>query len=395
MPTPTACSCCGSQDLRPVFELTAIPVLVCTLWPDRDSARACPRGDIALEQCLACGLIENHAFDPDRVVYGEGYENSLHFSEFFQGYLRELAEDLVREHDLAGRRVAEIGCGDGEFLEQLCRAGAGEGIGFDPSYPPGLPETVHDGRIRIVRDYFRPEAGCLDADAIVCRQVLEHVPSPRTFVEDVRAALKPGATPAVVFEVPNTSYTLERVSLWDVIYEHRTYFTKGSLARLFAAAGFDVVAAAETYENQYVAVTARPTAAGSPGAEIRIPVEGPAEITASVERFSRAAHERIRAWRERLAALQSAGRRVALWGAGARGVNFLNIADPEGVVEVAVDLNERKHGLHLAGTGQAVHPPAYLAEFRPDVVVITNPVYREEIARDLRGMGLDPEVALA
>lgn len=392
MTTTNACSCCGSRGLRPVFELRAIPVLVCTLWPDRESARACPRGDIVLEHCPACGLIENHAFQEERVVYGEGYENSLHFSEFFQGYLRDLARDLVREHGLEGQRVAEIGCGDGEFLEQLCRAGAGEGLGFDPSYPPGLPDTLHEGRVRVVRDYFRPEPGCLDADAVVCRQVLEHVPDPRAFVEDVKAALRPGARPVVVFEVPNTTYTLDRVSLWDVIYEHRTYFTKGSLARVFTAAGFDVTAAAETYESQYVAVTARP--AEGPG-RISIPVDGPEEIRAAVDRFASRAHERIRGWRDRLAALHADGKRVALWGAGARGVNFLNIADPEGVVEVAVDLNERKHGLHLAGTGQAVRPPAHLAEFRPDVVVITNPVYQEEIARDLRALGLDPEVALA
>lgn len=395
MPQPAhRCSACGSDELRSVFELSGIPVLVCALWPDAERAREAPRGDIRLESCPRCGLIENHSFEPERVVYGDGYENSLHFSEFFQGYLKGLAEDLVRAHGLQGKRVAEIGCGDGEFLELLCTAGAASGVGFDPSYPRERPDTLAGGRVRVSRDVFRPEPGSLDADLIVCRQVLEHVPAPLAFLRDVRAALPTDARPVVVFEVPNTRYTLDNVSLWDVIYEHRTYFTRGSLARLFAAAGFDVVAAEDTYAGQFTAVTARPSAPGRAG-EIAIPVEPASELTAAVARFSEEAARRIDAWRDRLAELARTGRRVALWGAGARGVNFLNVADPERTIEVAVDLNPRKHGLYLAGSAQRVRPPSDLADLAPDLVVVTNPVYRTEIERDLAAMGLATEVALA
>ena len=62
---------------------------------------------------------------------------------------------------------------------------------------------------------------------------------------------------------------------------------------------------------------------------------------------------------------------------------------------MAIDLNTRKHGLHVAGTGQVVRPPEYLKDFKPDMVIITNPVYREEIRKDLNEMGLDPEIILA
>lgn len=375
-----------------MFELADIPVLVCTLWPDAASARGCPRGDIRLVSCPACGLIENQAFEPSRVEYGDGYENSLHFSEFFQGYLQAFAEGLVAEHGLAGKTVAEIGCGDGGFLELLCQAGVGRGLGFDPSYPPTLPEVRAGGRVRIAREHFRPEPGALAADAVVCRQVLEHVADPRGFLEAVRAALPGGARPPVVFEVPNARYTLERTSLWDVIYEHRTYFTRGSLARVFAAAGFEVTRAEETYEGQFLAVTARP--ACGPGS-VAIPVESAGEIEAAAARFAGAARARIAEWTARLADLHRERARVALWGAGARGVTFLNVADPERSIEIAVDLNPRKHGLFLAGSAQRVRPPSDLADLRPDLVILTNPVYRPEIERELAGLGLDAEVALA
>lgn len=389
------CSSCECPDLRAVFELRAVPVLVCSFFADRESALACPRGDVSLWVCPACGLIENHDFDPERVVYGEGYENSLGFSELFQGYLRTLAEDLVERHELTGARVAEIGCGDGEFLSLLCELGASEGLGFDPSYPTDRPAELAGGRARVVRDVFRPAPGTLTADLVVCRQVLEHVAAPRRFLEDVRAALEPGARPGVVFEVPNTLDTLARTSLWDVIYEHRTYFTAGSLTRMFEAAGFEVTGAVRTYADQYVAVEARPRGADGHGTAAPRDVDTPEEVVAAAGRFRAASQERVEGWRTRLAEARAAGRRVALWGAGARGVSFLNVADPGGTVTAVVDLNDDKHGRHVAGTGQQVQAPESLVAAPPDLMVVTNPIYQDEIRAALRVLGLEPQIALA
>ena len=82
-------------------------------------------------------------------------------------------------------------------------------------------------------------------------------------------------------------------------------------------------------------------------------------------------------------------------GSGARGVNFLNLADPKGHIEGAVDLNPRKHGRHLAGSGQKVLHPEQLRDFRPDVVIVLNPNYEDEIKGALSDLGLHPEVHLA
>ena len=149
-----SCSACGSQGGRVLFDEAAIPVHVCVLWPDAASARGCPRGAIQLALCERCGLIENRLFDADLLAYGATYENSLGFSELFQGYLRELAADIVERHDARGKRLIEIGCGDGEFLGLLCALGDNRGVGFDPSYSPTLPDVSADGRVEFVRDYY-------------------------------------------------------------------------------------------------------------------------------------------------------------------------------------------------------------------------------------------------
>ena len=140
------------------FEASGLPAHVCVLWPDADSARACPRGDMRLAYDPAIGRISNIAFDARCVEYAEGYENSLGFSEFFQGYLDGLAKDLAERHDLSGKRVIEIGSGDGDFISSICRLSGAQGIGYEPSWAAERPDESENGQVKIVRDFFPPRA---------------------------------------------------------------------------------------------------------------------------------------------------------------------------------------------------------------------------------------------
>ena len=84
--------------------------------------------------------------------------------------------------------------------------------------------------------------------------------------------------------------------------------------------------------------------------------------------------------------------RVVLWGGGSKAVAFLTTLGIRDEIQYAVDINPHKHGAYLAGTGQEVVAPAFLRSYRPDLVIIMNPVYVDEITRDLAAMGLQPEI---
>jgi hypothetical protein len=60
-------------------------------------------------------------------------------------------------------------------------------------------------------------------------------------------------------------------------------------------------------------------------------------------------------------------------------------------IDYVVDINPHKHGTFLPGTGHEVVGPDFLQDRRPDVVVIMNPIYTEEIRRQLDGLGIHPE----
>ena len=58
------------------------------------------------------------------------------------------------------------------------------------------------------------------------------------------------------FEVPNSLYTLRDGGIWDLIYEHRSYFSPLSLARIFWGCGFEPLEIQETYGKQFLTIHA-------------------------------------------------------------------------------------------------------------------------------------------
>jgi ABC-type hemin transport system substrate-binding protein len=103
--------------------------------------------------------------------------------------------------------------------------------------------------------------------------------------------------------------------------------------------------------------------------------------------------------RERRASLRGAvdawrrqGRRVVVWGSGSKATGYLTTLGLRDEIAAVVDINPHKWGKFVAGTGHEIVGPRHLAALRPDVVVVMNPVYVEEIGADLRGLGLAPEV---
>jgi hypothetical protein len=84
---------------------------------------------------------------------------------------------------------------------------------------------------------------------------------------------------------------------------------------------------------------------------------------------------------------------VALWGAGAKGVTFANLLDPETRrIVCIVDVNPAKQGHWLPGTGHPVVAPSELAARSVRSILLLNPNYREEIDREVARLGLEAQV---
>jgi hypothetical protein len=61
-------------------------------------------------------------------------------------------------------------------------------------------------------------------------------------------------------------------------------------------------------------------------------------------------------------------------------------------VEHVVDINPYRVGKFLPSTGQKIVAPSFLREYRPDNVVIMNPIYRREVGQELARQRCEPSV---
>jgi hypothetical protein len=379
------CLACGGARGERFLALREVPVFCNVLWPAREQALAAPRGDLDLAICRDCGHVWNLAFDPDRVLYAEGYENSLHHSPRFQAYAEKLALDLRRRHALDGKHVVEIACGQGDFLRLVCAGPGTVGTGYDPSWRGAEPGPG----LTIRREYFGQSPLGRAPDLVCSRHALEHMDDPAAFVRAMAGAVPAGSAPVYFCEVPDALYSLRDGGVWDFIYEHVSYFNARSLAACFERAGLRVARTWGTFAGQFLCLEAAAGGgAGTTAAPAELAVVPPGDELAALAAGLGDQVERLLAhWRAEFARVAAQGGRVAVWGAGSKGVTFLNLLGDAAAAGVAVDINPAKQGRFLPGVGLPVVAPASLGELAPALVVVMNPVYLEEVTAMVRAGG--------
>lgn len=387
-----SCPSCGSPRMSVFYEVENVPVNSVLLLGSREEALGFQTGEIRLAVCESCGFISNIAFDASLTQYSERYEATQGYSPTFNKFHRELAQDLIDRYALRDKDIIEIGCDKGDFLTMLVEMGENRGVGFDPAFVPGRHPSPAADRLEFVADFYSEQYSDYQSDFIACKMTLEHIPDVGDFVATVRRSVGDREDTTVFFQIPNGRYVLCDVAFWDIYYEHCSYFTKGSLARLFRRNSFDVLDLWTAYDDQYLMIEARP----AQGMVEEDPLEGEdsvASVLSDVAYFVENYEARRDKWRRDLAEMKAQNKKVVLWGGGSKGVAFLTtLGLTLDDVGYAVDINPNKTGTFMAGTGQEIVAPDFLREYKPDVVIIMNPVYLDEITQDLTEMGLAPEI---
>ena len=378
------CPGCAAPSPAALFRLESVPVLCNALLESAAAARAVPRADIDLVACRRCALLWNPLFDPAALHYGPAYGNPLDCSPTFRAHQDRLVALLRARRALEGKTILEIGCGTGGFLRALCRACGAHGIGIDPG-GANHDEHLERGSLRLIRAAYPAPDLDLETELICCRHVLEHVADPGTFLERLRHDLTPSGT--LLLEVPNAAHMLETGSLGDLIYEHCLYFDAHALRALAERRGYTVERIDEHFGRQFLVLLAAP-GPPPPRASPATPAPSPALDSS----FAARAGARLAEWRRGVASGAAAGRRLAVWGIGSKGVTFLNLVRDAGPIAAVVDINPAKQGKFVPGTGHAVCSPARLRESPVETVLVMNPRYRGEVEAELRSLGLPCDV---
>lgn len=386
---PIHCPVCKSTNSQLLLSVPDVPVICNQLSDSQEEALKVRCEEIHLTYCHNCTHLFNQSFNPEILKYNQKYENSLFFSTTFDDYARSFAQELIKKYHLYQKDIIEIGSGDGQFLETLCRLGNNRGIGFDPSYRPDQQSKKTNELVSYINGYFTKEYAHLRADLICCRQVLEHIADPISFLSQIREIIGSRKV-TLVLEVPNSQYMVRETANWDIIYEHPSYYSPDSLRYVLHSSGFEVVNINPAFGEQYLIAEAQPSFRKlAPDLQSN---DSSLIYKDSQKDFAARYQKKVEYWEGLLSEYQKQAKKIVVWGAGSKGVSFLNIYKKICFIDYVIDINPRKQGKYVPGTGQLITSPAFLRDYHPDIIILMNPIYREEVSELTGKMGLDSQI---
>lgn len=382
------CYLCGNNDIVDFFKLPPVPTQDGNMGATEAEALNTVKGSIYLRFCKSCGYVGNEGHEPEKISFDD-YDFSNDHSPLYAKFTEDLCDRLIEQYDLQGKTILDIGCGDGYFLKTICERSNSKGIGIDPGFDYSNKEIPEGLDINFIRDYYSEDYKDLKVDFIACRLMISLPSDPLSFIKMLRKNLEGQPDTVVYFDIPNVHYTFAEKVIWNVVYEARSWFSKESLTYLMENCGFEVQNVDLCWHDEYLSIEVKPTLEIG---QAKLPSkENIDHLSDTVAHFSEDFQVLMDESKQKIATIQKEGKTTIAWGAGARAVTFFNLFDLKKEVPFIVDINVNRHGKYLPGSAQKIVHPEFVIEYKPDLVIITNPTYEAEITAHIKSMGLEPE----
>ncbi len=380
---PTACRSCGYTNLESVLSLGCTPLANALLTELQLAVRE-PTYPLDLVFCSACSLVQiTETVSPEKLFREYIYLSS--FSDTMLQHAENLCTRLLRTQSLnAQSLVVEIASNDG-YLLQFYKAAGVPVLGIEPA--TNIARVAEEKGIPTVWGFFSDDLAVqlvghgYRADVIHANNVLAHVPDLTGFVQGMWLLLKRDGV--IVIEVPYVYDMINHCEFDTIYHEHLCYFSLTALNNLFNYCGLTIQR-----------VEQLPIHGGS----LRIyaghenqPDESVTGLLADEQRrgvlkydFYKGFRERVEGLREELVsllyALKEQGKRIAAYGASAKGSTLLNYCRVGAeTLDYVVDRSSVKQGLYTPGTHLKIYAPEKLLEDVPDYVLLLTWNFASEI----------------
>jgi hypothetical protein len=230
------------------------------------------------------------------------------------------------------------------------------------------------------------------ADLIIGNNVLAHVPQLNDFVAGIALLLRPNGN--VTIEFPHLLELIEQVEFDTIYHEHFSYFSVHAIEQVFARHGLRLydVERLPTHGGSLRIFAAHAAGADLQDSatlnEVRAQEKAAGlEDLATYMKFSKRVEECRHSLQAFLAAAKRDGKRVAAYGAAAKGNTLLNFCGVEpGDIAFVADRNPHKQKKFLPGTHIPVVSPEELMQAKPDYVLILPWNLRDEIRQQLKAI---------
>lgn len=377
------CRSCDGANLKLILSLGHTPLANALLSAEQCSQPE-PRFPLDLVFCPDCALVQiTETVPPEQLFSHYLYLSS--FSDTMLESAKELANRLVKERRLGpGSLVIELASNDG-YLLQFYRERNVPVLGIEPA--ANVAKVAEERGITTLVRFFSEEVGRelrADhklADVVHANNVLAHVADLNGFVAGIALLLKDTGT--AVIEVPHVKSLVEHLEFDTIYHEHLCYYSLTALQPLFSRHGLTIVDV-ERLPIHGGSLRFYAAKNGAPSdAVARLKAEEDAAGIAGLE-FYREFGQKVARLRDRLRgllqSLKQEGKRIAAYGASAKGSTLLNYFEINGqMLDFVVDRSTVKQGLYTPGTHLQILPPEALLERRPDYVLLLSWNFADEI----------------
>jgi SAM-dependent methyltransferase len=386
------CRSCDAPLEQVFVDLGASPLANRYLGPeDLDGME--PTYPLRVYLCTRCWLVQLPASVAPEQIFSE-YAYFSSYSDSWLKHSEQYAAAMVARLGLtASSKVVEIASNDGYLLQYFATRGIPV-LGVEPAR--NVAKVAEQRGIPTVSLFFGSAAADEllrkghAADLLVANNVLAHVPDLNDFVRGLGRVLKPNGV--VTIEFPHLLRLME-LNQFDTIYhEHFSYFSllavEAALERhdlvLFDVEELPAHGGSLRIFGQHRAAASRPVGP-TVDAIRRLEVERGLDRLEAYEGFARRVEETKRGLLSFLIDVTRNGKRIAGYGAPAKGNTLLNYCGIRtDFIEYTVDRSEHKQGKFLPGSRIPIFAPSRIAETRPDYVMILPWNLRDEIVDQMK-----------
>ena len=380
------CRACGSADVRLVLSLGQTP-LANALVQEASLTSPEPKYPLDLAFCTACTLVQITASVPPETLFRD-YPYFSSFSDTLLAHAKVLTDRITRDRHLDATSLAvEVASNDGYLLQYYKERGVPV-LGIEPARNIAAV-AVRERGIPTVTEFFdaalaqKLAADGKSADVLHANNVLAHVPDLPGFVAGIRTVLKP--TGIAVIEAPYVRDLVDRIEFDTIYHEHLCYFSLTALRRLFHGHDLEIIDVERlTIHGGSLRLTAAPRV-GSLRSE-RVDQLLREEEAVGMTKLSYYADfaSRVASLRDELCGmlgkLKSEGKRIAAYGAAAKGSTLLNFFGiGRETLDFVVDRSPHKQGRYMPGVRLPIVPTTKLVEEVPDYTLLLAWNFADEI----------------
>jgi len=342
--------------------------------------------------CGSCFLVQLEEFESPQRIFGDNYAYFSSYSDTWLEHARRYTDQMIARFGFGPKsQVIEIASNDGYLLQYFKQKGVPV-LGIEPAR--NVAEAAVAKGIPTLTRFFGVEtanelaAQGKRADLLLGNNVLAHVPGLNDFVSGMKVVLKPEGV--ITMEFPHLQHLIEENQFDTIYHEHFSYFSLLSAQRVFDRHGLQLFDVEEipTHGGSLRIYARHARQGGQPGERVKELVGRERrlrfESLETYRAFSARVQETKRQLLEFLISAKRSGKKVAGYGAPAKGNTLLNYCGIRSdFLDFTVDRSPHKQGTFLPGTHIPVHAPQRIDEVKPDYVLILPWNLKDEIVRQM------------